>query len=93
MGELVWPSVVALLLMCGAATAQELLKREPPQGGLNPGQKVLVDNGRCPKGQVQEVTGGTFPSQAQRNAAAAAGSGNVNAGGQPRQRRCVPRPG
>jgi hypothetical protein len=81
----------AAFLLADAASAQEILKREPPAGGLNPGQKILVDNGRCPKGQVMEVTGGNLPSRAQRNAAAAAG-GNVNAGGSPRQYNCVARP-
>ena len=71
--------------------AQQILKVEPPAGGLSTGQKVLVDNGRCSKGRVQEAMGGTIPSAAQRIAAAAAG-GNVYAGGQPRQHRSVPRP-
>jgi hypothetical protein len=84
-------AVVLLGVAATAAQSQQLLKREPPAGGIQPGEKILVDNGRCPKGQIQEVTGGTFPSRAQRNAAASSGS-NVNAGGQPRQRRCVPRP-
>jgi hypothetical protein len=84
-------AAIALGFAASAAQAQQVVTREPPLGALQPGQKILVDNGRCPKGQVQEVTGGTYPSQAQRNAAATAGT-NVNAGGQPRQRRCVARP-
>ena len=35
----------------------QILKQEPPMGKLMPGVKVLVDNGKCPKGQIQEVTG------------------------------------
>ena len=38
--------------------AAQILKVEPPMGKLNYGVKVLVDNGKCPSGQIQEVTGG-----------------------------------
>ena len=69
----------ALLLLAGAAQAQvQILKREPQRGTLSGGESVLVDNGRCPSGQVQEVTAGTL--------------GNRNGHAQPRGRRCVPRP-
>ena len=48
--------------MVAAATAApalaQVLKQEPPMGKLKPGEKVLVDNGKCPAGQIQEVTGG-----------------------------------
>jgi hypothetical protein len=34
------------------------LKREPPMGQLREGQRVLVDDGSCPHGQIKEVIGG-----------------------------------
>jgi uncharacterized protein DUF6719 len=40
--------------------AQQILKQEPPMPALKEGQRVLVDNGACPAGQVQEVRGGSF---------------------------------
>jgi hypothetical protein len=48
-------------------------------GALKPGQKVLVDDGRCPKGQISEVIGGD----------------HVEVGGKAqvkRIRRCIARP-
>jgi len=47
--------VFAALAMAGC---QQVLDQEPPRGALQTGQKVLVDDGRCPEGQVTEVTGG-----------------------------------
>jgi hypothetical protein len=71
--------------------SQQIYKEEPRLQLLNPGEKILVDNGECPKGQILEILGGNAPNRAQMNATAAAG-GDVYAGGQARQRRCVPRP-
>jgi hypothetical protein len=45
------------LLAVSPAQAQ-VLKTEPKMGALKEGQRVLVDNGKCPKGQVMEVIGG-----------------------------------
>jgi hypothetical protein len=36
----------------------EVLKREPAMGALKEGQVVLVDDGKCPKGQIRQVVGG-----------------------------------
>ena len=62
-----------------AVTAHaEMLKREPAMGKLKLGQRVLVDDGRCPSGQIMEVVGGD----------------HVKAGGTQqieRKRRCIPR--
>jgi hypothetical protein len=91
MRVLITGALFAFGLSVGAVNAQQILKAEPRTGDMMPGQKVLVDNGKCPKGQVQEVTGGIRPSAQQMRAQAAAG-GNVNAGGQAREYRCVPRP-
>lgn len=37
--------------------AMTLLTREPAEGDLRLGQRVHVDDGTCPQGQVKEVTG------------------------------------
>ncbi len=71
--------VVAAASIALAATAHaEVLKREPAMGKLKLGQRVLVDDGRCPAGQVMEVIGGD----------------HVKAGGTQqieRKRRCIAR--
>ena len=70
-------TIVATMLMAGAAEAR-ILKHEPPMGALKEGQRVLVDDGSCPAGQIKEVIGGN----------------HVKAGGYKhveRQRRCIPR--
>ena len=57
----------------GVANAQEIVKKEPPAGALKQGQYVFVDNGACPKGQLQKVAAGAFAGsgKSQRGAAAA----------------------
>ncbi len=70
-------------LFAAPAAAVEVLKQEPSKGGLRYGETVLVDNGKCPKGQVQKVTGGQWgAAQARRTTAATI----------PRAYACVPRP-
>jgi hypothetical protein len=57
-----WGYVIgfSLVLLGGSeASAQTIYKREPPAGEIKAGQKILVDDGTCPKGQIKEVTGGT----------------------------------
>jgi hypothetical protein len=49
---------LAALLAGTAAAPTQYLKREPAMGALKPGERVLVDDGRCPKGQISEVIGG-----------------------------------
>ena len=71
--------VLAALLSAASAIAQNILKSEPPMGALKPGQSVMVDDGKCGKGQIRLVTGGD----------------HVKAGGQKQLKRtsgCVPRP-
>lgn len=48
----------ACLACAAVAHGQTVLRTEPPMGQLRPGQRVLVDNGECPSGQVLEVIGG-----------------------------------
>jgi hypothetical protein len=61
------------------AWAVEILKKEPPAGALTAGQAVYVDNGRCPKGQVDQVGAGTL-----------VGGGRTTT--TPRTHTCVPIP-
>ena len=76
MGRLMIGCIVAASFVAPAYA--EMLKQEPPMGKLMPGVKVLVDNGKCPKGQVQEVTGGDHRK--------VGGKQQIE-----RTRRCVPR--
>ena len=42
--------------------AMTLLTREPSAADLRLGQRVYVDDGTCPQGQVKEVTGARLGS-------------------------------
>ena len=48
-------AVVALLAGCGGGPT--ILSTQPGGGGLPPGETALVDDGKCPTGQVDKVTG------------------------------------
>ena len=52
-------ALVAILAIAQAATAQAIMKQEPPPGGLRRGQMVLVDDGSCPKGQIKQIIAGS----------------------------------
>jgi len=41
-----------------SAASDVVLKQEPPIGQMREGQRVLVDDGSCPPGQIKEVIGG-----------------------------------
>ena len=62
----------AIVLMAGAAlwatsaTATTIVKQEPPAGGLRYGQRLLVDDGSCPAGQIKELVGGKSSSGVKR---------------------------
>jgi len=58
--------------------ASETLKVEPPMGQLREGERVLVDDGTCPRGQIKEVIGG--------NHVKVGGTKHIE-----RTRRCIPR--
>lgn len=70
---------IGVVLFSYPADAQTL-RREPPPGALRFGDRVLVDDGRCPRGQVKEVTGGSN-----------IGGSETRAGRAKRNRRCIPR--
>ncbi len=44
-------------LLCLAACGTDVLSAEPGGGYLGRGESVLVDDKRCPAGQVSKVTG------------------------------------
>jgi hypothetical protein len=48
----------ALAMTAGIAIAQRKVTREPAMGQMRYGQKLLVDDGTCPAGQIKLVTGG-----------------------------------
>jgi hypothetical protein len=78
-----WPlalTVSAILLAQGVAPP--VRTEAPARGELRPGERVLVDDGSCPAGQLREITGGGNAQQR--------GGGSQTA--QPRQSRCIPRP-
>ena len=64
--------------MVADVSIAEVLKRDPAMGALKLGQRVLVDDGSCPKAQIREVVGGD----------------HIKVGGTQRierQKRCIPR--
>jgi hypothetical protein len=70
--------LVAGTLVAAAATTDKVVKQEPPMGKMTLGQRLLVDDGSCPRGQIKEVIGGD----------------HVNVGGTQhivRKSRCIPR--
>jgi hypothetical protein len=54
--SLALPVVLALCLTATASFAQTV-SREQDIGDLRLGQKVMVDDGSCPAGQIKEVQG------------------------------------
>lgn len=51
----------------GAPAHAQVLKQEPPMGALKPGQRVLIDDGTCAKGQIKEAIGGDHVDVGGRN--------------------------
>jgi hypothetical protein len=51
-------AMAAAVVLLDAPAGAQVLKQEPPMGSMRGGETVLVDNGKCPKGQVMAVTGG-----------------------------------
>jgi hypothetical protein len=56
----------AAALWASAALATTIVKQEPPEGGLRYGQRLLVDDGSCPAGQIKELVGGKSSSGVKR---------------------------
>lgn len=55
--RLLLPTLMVVVLSAATGSAQTLPHQEPPEGELRLGQRVLVDDGSCPAGQVKQVTG------------------------------------
>jgi hypothetical protein len=72
-------AIFALLTSAVSIQAQQILKNDPPPGGLSAGAVVLVDDGSCPKGKIKELTGGSNIS------------GGQSVKGSARTKRCIPR--
>ena len=73
----------AVLAVCAIAfvnsAVAKTVKQEPAMGKMKEGERLLVDDGSCPAGQIKEVIGGN----------------HVKAGGNKqteRTRRCIPKP-
>ena len=50
-------SAVALIALSAPAQAQQTVMRESDITELRLGQRVLVDDGSCPTGQIKEIAG------------------------------------
>ena len=77
---------VILITALHAQVAQAQLRAEPPAGQLRSGQRVLVDDGSCPAGQIKEIIGG---SNLKTVNVGCGGLATVSRGGSHRQRRCI----
>jgi hypothetical protein len=75
-GILIFSMAVGTTSYCNA----QVLKKEPGAGQLPAGAVVLVDDGRCGKGMIKQVTGGSNMS-----------GGQMVAGGSARTRKCIPK--
>ena len=53
------PILLFTLICIPTFSYAAVLKSEPGEGQLRPGQRVLVDDGSCPAGQIKEVVGGS----------------------------------
>lgn len=54
---------ISLLMTTGLAAASDHVTREQEIRDLRLGQRVLVDDGTCPAGQIKEVSGSTLTAQ------------------------------
>ena len=73
-----WSALAVVTLAAfGNSALAKTIKHEPPIGQMKEGERLLVDDGACPKGQIKEVVGG--------NHVKAGGSKQIE-----RVRRCIP---
>jgi hypothetical protein len=75
MKHVVWQAVFAFLVTATGSHAQTVVKQEPFDGQMVPGQVILVDDGSCGRGKIKQVTGGEIGAMNPR----------------PRTRTCIPR--
>lgn len=50
-------AAISVMLAAGSASAAETVSREQDIADLRLGQRVQVDDGMCPAGQIKEVLG------------------------------------
>ncbi len=74
-GLLAMGVAMVMLMLATPAAAATIVKQEPPAGALRHGQRVLVDDGSCPTGQIKEVIGAS----------------DASGKGERRRRRCIRR--
>lgn len=64
-----WACIVAASAAVAAASAAHgasapvAIQQEPPEGAMRLGQRIRVDDGTCPTGQVKEVTAAQLTPQ------------------------------
>lgn len=58
MKKLSFLAMATLAMVASSMAFADLPKQMPKDGELSPGEVVLVDDGRCPAGEVKQVTGG-----------------------------------
>ena len=68
-------AIALVLASSGSCKARTVVKQEPMEGKIVPGQVILVDDGTCGKAKIKEVTGGELGAMNPR----------------PRTRRCIPK--
>ena len=56
-------SLISFVASCIALAVTVVVPREPDPGEIRLGQKVYVDDGSCPAGQVKEVSGAKLTPQ------------------------------
>jgi hypothetical protein len=75
MKHVVWQAIFAFLVAANSSRAQTVVKQEPFDGQMVPGQVILIDDGSCGRGKIKQVTGGEIGAMNPR----------------PRTRTCIPR--
>jgi hypothetical protein len=75
MKTIVSVALILFLAASGCCNAQPVVKQEPFDGQMSPGQVILVDDGTCGKGKIKQVTGGELGAMNPR----------------PRTKKCVPK--
>ena len=57
-----WMIIITTLALAASATpgfAQRVVKEEPPIPGVREGERLFVDDGSCPAGQIKLIIGGS----------------------------------
>jgi hypothetical protein len=75
-------AIVASCAWCPGASAATIVPTEANVGTLQLGQRILVDDGSCPPGQIKEISVTSNPQ---------AKSGQRTAAGAVRIKRCIKR--